>query len=141
VSVIIVSTGIATALCRALAAMATSRYAVAQVLVVGAGSAPAEAHPLILQCGAIYVAAPRGASIGELREFGMARATGDVVVIRQDDTFLDGGWLPCPDRDVTTSVLSASPEQRSVAASMRRARTAVDADASSAFGDVTEAVS
>ena len=91
-SVVVVSTGSATAQRAAQALKAAGRDLGAQFIVVAqdhdAGFASA-----VERNGAEFIAAPKGSSRAEMCDLGMSRVHGTIVAVRDDVSVGDAAWL------------------------------------------------
>lgn len=93
-SVVLLSQGDRSALERALAAIAARcRRMEAEIIVVRPSTDDELATLGAAYPSVTFLGAPDGMASAQLREFGMSRATGDIVALRMDGAVGDGMWL------------------------------------------------
>jgi hypothetical protein len=84
VSLIVVSAGPCSELRRVLTQLAEGEPTCSEIVVVRPEPMPFEIRALLAETGARYVEASAGLALPELRELGASKASGQVVVIRED---------------------------------------------------------
>ena len=127
-SVVVVSTGSATAQRATLALKAASRDLPAQFIVVAQDHDPGFASA-VERNGAEFIAAPKGCSRAEMCDLGMSRVLGTIVAVRDDVSVGNAAWLDVYRRVLPKNEVPAATPFESVVLDTLVASRATLADA------------